>query len=93
MLLSNVMQYLEVIDDELIAEKVYEIYFCLNKYLNDDGIIQLYYLYGSIYPKAFSKIVNCFLKNGIILNKLECIDSMDSVILVKKNKVSFSYFT
>jgi len=84
MLLSNVMQYLEINEDELIEEKIYEIYLSLNNYLNKDGIIQLYYLYASIYPKAFSKVINYFLENGIILNKLECMNSIDSVILVKK---------
>ena len=83
-LLSNVMQYLEVMNDELIEEKVYDIYSVLSKYLSRDGIIQLYYLYGSVYPRAFSKIINYFLDNGIVLKKLECIDSIDSVILVKK---------
>ena len=83
-LLSNVLQYLEISDDDLVEEKIYEIYLSLNKYLNKDGIIQLYYLYASIYPKAFSKIVNYFFTNGIIFNKLECDNSMDSVVLVKK---------
>lgn len=83
-LLSNVLQYLEISDDDLVEEKIYEIYLSLNKYLNKDGIIQLYYLYASIYPKAFSKIVNYFFANGIIFNKLECDNSIDSVVLVKK---------
>lgn len=84
MILSNVMQYLEVNDDVLIEEQVYKIYSQLSNYLNKDGIIQLYYLYASIYPKAFSKIVNYFLENRIILTKVECADSIDSVILARK---------
>ena len=81
----------EVTIFDLNEEKIYEIYLSLNKYLNKDGIIQLYYLYASIYPKAFSKIVNYFFANGIIFNKLECDNSVDSVVLVKK-KWRMSFF-
>lgn len=83
-LLSNVMQYLNVLENQNIEEEIFEKYQALCDYLNTDGIIQLYYLYGSLYPNNFSKILNYFLSNDIILEKLKCINSNDSIILAKK---------
>ena len=85
MILSNVMQYLQTQDDK-VSEEVYNIYLSLTNYLNKNGVIQLYYLYGSIYPKSFSKIINHFLENDVLLEKINCNNSKDSVILTRSRK-------
>jgi len=83
--LSNVLQYLNISCSEKIQDKVYEIFSSLNSYLNDNGNIQLFYLYGSLYPKEFISILKKFEEYNILLEKLKCMDSDDSIILVKKH--------
>lgn len=80
-ILSNVLDYLP--SNLELGKTVINIYNELSKYLNDDALIELYYLYGSVNPVAFYKIVNEFLKQGIFLEKVYC-DESDSVIFVKK---------
>ena len=82
-LLSNVIQYLKEDNYKSIDEKLFDIYIQLKKILNDEGIIQFMYLYGSILPNEFTKIIKRFLKNDILLEKVKCNDSVDSIILVK----------
>lgn len=86
LLLSNVMQYFNTLENQHVEEEVFKIYKSLCDYLNANGIIQFYYLYGSLYPNNFSKILNYFLNNDIILEKLKCTNSNDSIILAKKKK-------
>lgn len=76
-ILSNVLQY--------IPENTtsYDVYNKLSKHLNEKSIVQLYYLYGSMYPKGFSKVVNQFINEDIMLELNSC-DENDSVILIKK---------
>lgn len=75
-ILSNVLQY---IPDNV---KVYDLYEQILKYTNKDALIQLYYLYGTMYPKGFSKIVNEFINNEVLLELIKC-DENDSVVFVK----------
>ncbi len=80
-ILSNVLDYIAIgLGSE---EIVFKIYNDLLPYLNNEALIQLYYLYGSIKPEGFIKVVNKFLENDILLGKIQC-DSNDSVIFVKK---------
>ena len=81
--LSNVLQYLNSNETE-IGKSVVEIFNHLSEHLNENGIIQLYYLYGSLYPKKFASILNEFLKYGIFLEKQQCENSNDSIITIKK---------
>ena len=82
LILSNVLQYLP--KGKLPSEEiVYKLYNDLIKYLNDDAIIQLYYLYGSMYPQYFIKLINKFEQDNIFLELFSC-DQNDSVIFVKK---------
>lgn len=81
-ILSNVLQYLSNSDVSVVQE-VYKIYSDLSHYLNNDSIVQLYYLYGSIYPKHFIKVINEFDKNGLSFERISC-DERDSAILVKR---------
>lgn len=83
-ILSNVLQYLP--KSNIPVEKlVYKIYKDICAYLSDEAIIQLYYLYGSMYPKHFTKVINEFDKNGVLFERSRC-DEYDSVIFVKKNQ-------
>lgn len=80
-ILSNVLDY---IPTNLKSEEVVlKIYNDLLSYLNDEALIQLYYLYGSVNPKSFAKVINKFLEQDILLEKAPC-DTNDSVIFVKK---------
>lgn len=81
-ILSNVLQYLKM-SNLPIEKEVYRIYSGIEQHLNKDAIVQLYYLYGSIYPNSFYKIINEFNQNGIIFQNFSC-DEQDSVILTKK---------
>lgn len=78
-ILSNVLQYL----DNYSGKRVYEIYKNLEVYLNNDSIVQLFYLYGNLYPKKIGEIINLFIKDNILFEKENC-DDKDSVIFVKK---------
>lgn len=80
-ILSNVLDYLPITSNQ--GETIYSLYSSISKHLNDNALIELYYLYGSINPKGFAKIINEFLKYDIILQKVAC-DETDSVIFVKK---------
>lgn len=80
-ILSNVLDYLPITLNQ--EETVYNLYNSISKYLNDGALIELYYLYGSVNPKGFVKVINEFLKHDIILEKTSC-DELDSVIFVKK---------
>ena len=81
-ILSNVLQYL--ISDN-IDEAVNNVYRKLIPYLNSDSIVQLYYLYGSLYPRHFSKIMEkLYLKNNDILMQLIPFDGNDSAVFVKR---------
>lgn len=81
-ILSNVLQYL--ISDN-IEESVNNVYKNLIPYLTDDSLVQLYYLYGSLYPRCFSKIMNkLYLDNDDILLQLATFDGTDSVVFVKR---------
>ena len=80
-ILSNVLDY---IPTNLKSEEVVlKIYNDLLSYLNDEALIQLYYLYGSVNPKSFAKVINKFLEHDILLEKTPC-DTNDSVVFVKK---------
>lgn len=80
-ILSNVLDYIAIgLDSKKVVFKIYN---DLLPYLNDDALIQLYYLYGSVNPKGFVKVVNKFLKNDVLLEKIQC-DTNDSAIFVKK---------
>lgn len=82
MILSNVLQYF--LSQQLsIEEEIYKLYYDLKEFLKQDGLIQLYYLYGSIYPKHFTRIMNEFSKHDILLQRAVW-DDMDSAIFVKK---------
>ncbi len=81
-ILSNVLQYL--VSDN-IDESVNNVYKNLIPYLNDDSLVQLYYLYGSLYPRYFSKIMNkLYSDNDDILLQLATFDGNDSVVFVKR---------
>ena len=81
-ILSNVLQYL--VSDN-IEESVNNVYKNLIPYLNDDSLVQLYYLYGSLYPRYFSKIMNkLYFDNDDILLQLAPFDGNDSVVFVKR---------
>lgn len=80
-ILSNVLEHLP--SDLNHGKTVINIYNELSKYLNNDALIELYYLYGSVNPVGFSKVVNEFFKQDILLEKVSC-DESDSVIFVKK---------
>jgi len=80
-ILSNVLEHLP--SDLEQGKTVINIYNELSKYLNNDALIELYYLYGSVNPIGFSKVVNEFFKQDILLEKVSC-DETDSVIFVKK---------
>lgn len=82
MILSNVLQYISL-QNVPIEEAIYKIYQDLQNHLNPEGLIQLYYLYGSIYPKHFTKIINEFSKHDVLLQHVMW-DEKDSAILVKK---------
>jgi len=85
MILSNVLEDLPT--RKLSSEKiVYKLYTDLMHYLNDDAIIQFYYLYGSMYPTHFIKIIKEFEQNQILLERISC-DENDSVIFVKKKNL------
>lgn len=81
-ILSNVLQY-HPKKEQLNEQDIYKIYNNLSYYLNENAIVQLYYLYGSIYPKGFTKIVNEFDSHDLTFEKIKS-DEQDSVILVKK---------
>ena len=87
MILSNVLDYIPI-SQQSNEEMVYKVYSDLINYLNDDAIIQLYYLYGSMYPKGFSKVINKFFENGINLELISC-DESDSVVFLKKKKIRY----
>ena len=80
-ILSNVLDYLPSNSEQ--GKTIINMYNELSKYLNDGALIQLYYLYGSVNPTGFIKVVNEFLKQDIFLEKTSC-DEKDSVIFVKK---------
>ena len=80
-ILSNVLDYLP--SNLELGRTVINMYDGLSKCLNDDALVQLYYLYGSVNPVGFIKVVNEFLKKDIFLEKVSC-DESDSVIFVKK---------
>lgn len=80
-ILSNVLDYLPSNLDH--GKTVVDMYNELSKYLNDDALIELYYLYGSVNSIGFYKAVNEFLKQNILLEKVSC-DESDSAIFVKK---------
>ena len=75
-ILSNVLQY---IPDN---KNVYELYEQISKCTTEEALIQLYYLYGTMFPKRFNKILNEFTNNNILLHLVEC-DTNDSVVFVK----------
>lgn len=79
-ILSNVLDYLPNLEHE---KTIINMYNELSKNLNNNALIQLYYLYGSVKPVGFYKVVNEFLKQDIFLEKTSC-DKTDSVIFVKK---------
>lgn len=85
MFLSNVLQYLKVSDNEKIEDVVYTIFSSLGSYLKNSGYIQLFYLYGSIYPQGFIKILSKFEEHNIEVSKIKCDNSKDSIILVKNH--------
>lgn len=85
MLLSNVLQYLTVSEDEKIEDKVYDIFSSLDIYLKSPGFIQLFYLYGSLYPKGFINILRKFEEANMEVEKVKCDNSRDSIILIKKH--------
>lgn len=81
-ILSNVLQYLV---RENIEDAVSDVYSNLLPYLNSDSIVQLYYLYNSLYPRRFSKIMEkLYLRNDDILMQLVTFDGNDSAIFVKR---------
>ena len=85
MILSNVLQYVSVSKDEKIEEVIYDIFSSLSKYLNTNGLIQLFYLYASIYPEYFIKLLKIFEEKNLNVEKIKCDNSKDSIILVKNH--------
>lgn len=85
MILSNVLQYVSVSKDEKIEEVIYDIFSSLSKYLNTNGLIQLFYLYASIYPEYFIKLLKIFEEKNLNVEKMKCDNSKDSIILVKNH--------
>lgn len=85
MILSNVLQYVSVSKDEKIEEVIYDIFSSLSKYLNTNGLIQLFYLYASIYPEYFIKLLQIFEEKNLNVEKIKCDNSKDSIILVKNH--------
>ena len=81
-ILSNALQYI-IETDTPIEKVIYDIYCKWCSYLSEEAIIQFYYLYGSMYPNKFTKIINEFAKNGILFEKISC-DEKDSIVVVKK---------
>ena len=86
MILSNVLQYVSVSKDEKIEEVIYNIFSSLSKYLNTNGLIQLFYLYASIYPEYFIKLLKIFEEKNLNVEKIKCDNSKDSIILVKTTR-------
>lgn len=81
-ILSNVLQYLI---SENIEDSVSDVYSNLLPYLKSESIVQLYYLYNSLYPRHFSKIMEkLYLRNNDILMQLVTFDGNDSAIFVKR---------
>lgn len=83
-ILSNVLQsdYLPS-KDIPVEEIIYDVYSNISKYLSEEFIVQLYYLYGSIYPSRFVKVADIFDKNNLSLERVFC-DKKDSAVFVKK---------
>lgn len=81
-ILSNVLQYLI---SENIEDSVSDVYSNLLPYLSSNSIVQLYYLYNSLYPRHFSKIIEkLYLKNNDIMIQLLPIDGNDSAVFIKR---------
>lgn len=80
-ILSNVLDYLPTDLDK--SKKVFDIYKGLSQHLNEGSLIQLYYLYGTLFSNDFIKVVNRFLDYNILFEKIPC-DEEDSAIFVKK---------
>ena len=81
-ILSNVLQYLI---SENIEDSVSDVYSNLLPYLSSNSIVQLYYLYNSLYPRHFSKIIEkLYLKNNDIMMQLLPFDGNDSAVFVKR---------
>ena len=79
-ILSNVLQYLK--SSAKPEDDVYDIYNQMAKHLNEDAIVQLYYLYGNINPINFARIINKFDEHNVMFERIRF--DGDSVILTKR---------
>ncbi len=80
-ILSNVLDYIPI--NLNYEETIFNLYNNIINYLSDDALIELYYLYGSMLPKGFDKVIDKFFDYNIFLEKVSW-NRGDAAIFVKK---------
>lgn len=79
--MSNVLDYIPI--NLNYEETIFNLYNNIINYLSDDALIELYYLYGSMLPKGFDKVIDKFFDYNIFLEKVSW-NRGDAAIFVKK---------